>query len=465
MSLTERPSGLSVIQYKSSGPDASPVAGLDQGYYPPLWSSGTQADAYGYHENSYPQAQFDVLYRTQPFVAAVVNKLVRQIARTPIIVEREGADGECTPITPYSQDPGAGLAKLLRRPTPRKSQLSLKQWMAWPSLIFGNSLIAKFHGDGPDFPPTELIPMDWRFVTPYAQPGGEIELWQTTQLGNPRYVDALTTMHFGWETCGPIGVSPLQQLAISVILEDAAQRLQVSSFRNASRPSGAIALPPGSNPNPMQMTQMRKDIESLHRGVDNAFKVALLAPGAQWVPMMFSMQEAEMMATRQYNRDEVCSVYDVKPAQIGIMSEGQFGSSIETNRDLYRTTLPPWFSLFEDTLNVQLVDPEPLWEGLRVRFDASAMLRGDPEALAAQIATQIGTGQITINEGRDANGLPRIHEAWADQLYMQTVSNYAPLGQQVVSTNPYPPPAGTPTGPTAPTGPTNPQAPVPPTGY
>lgn len=301
--------------------------------------------------------------------------------------------------------------------------------------------------------------MDWRCVTPYAQEGADaVELWRTTQVGGQRYVDGLSVLHFKWDAGGVIGVSPLQQLAISVVLEDAASRLQTAAFRNAARPSGGISLPPGANPSPSQMRQMREDVERLHRGVDNAFKVALLAPGAQWVPMMFSMAETEMMATRQFNRDEVCSVYDVKPSQVGFMNEGEFGTVVETARDLFRMTLPPWFLMFEETIYAQLVEPEPLWEGLCVRFDTSAMMKGDPEALAVQVATQIQTGQITINEGRDMNSLPRINEAWADQLFMQTVSNYAPVNAT------FAPEGSDPSQPTAPTGPTDPQAAIVPAG-
>lgn len=438
MSVADRPSGLAVVTYKSSNTGLPIASGYNGGsMYPPLWSGGEQVDAYGYHDGSYPQRQFDVIYRTQPYVAAVVNKLMRQVSRTPIKVFRVSPGGDHVRIREDDNDPGASLVRLLKHPTPRKSAISLKQWMMWPLLVFGNSLIAKYYGDGPDFPPTEIIPVDWRYVTPYAQPGGDVELWRTTQVGGERFIDALSTVHFAWEACGPIGVSPLEQLAVSVKLEDAAQRLQVSSFRNAARPSGGITMPPGTNPNKMQMDQMRRDVEAMHRGVDQAFKVALLAPGAQWVPMTFSMQEAEMMATRMFNREEVCSVYDVKPGQVGIMSDpgAARASVVEVNRDLYRSTLPPWFTLLEETIESQLIEPEPMWEGLQVEFETADQLRGEPEAVATQLAAMITSMQLTPNEARDINGLPRVDEPAADKLYGQLVSNLVALGTP-------PPPVG-----------------------
>lgn len=397
----------------------------------PLWSSGDQSDAFGFHDTSHVQAPFDVLYRSQPVVAAVINKLARQIATTPLHVYREDTDGDHIIIRPSTpNDPGASLANLLERPSPRFGGLHLKQWIALPSMIYGNGLLAKYRADGRGNPPTELIPMDWRYVQAYAFVGGPVEVWQTTQLGSPMYVDVLQTVHFAWgNPSGPIGVSPLQQLAVTVALEDAAQRWQTSSFKNASRPSSAITLPQGANPSEDQMKLMRETITGMHGGVDNAFKVALLAPGASWVPMGFNMQESELMASRKFNRDEVCMVYDVKPSHIGDMSTpgAGYGSVVEVNRDLYRTTLRPWFRMIEETIKSQLIDDEPAWEGLHVEFDMSEMLLGEPEALAAELVAEVDHGLRTHNEGRKKLRLPRVETPEADQLWIQA-NNMRPIG-------------------------------------
>jgi HK97 family phage portal protein len=418
------------------GPAANPYGVLGVGAggalaSRPLWTSGSQDDAFGFHDTSGVPVPFDVLYRTQPVVAAVVNKLARQIATTPLCVYRTDEEGDHQEVLPsQAQDPGASLARLLASPSPRFSGVHLKQWIAMPSLIYGNSLLAKYRGDGPDMPPTELIPMDWRYVQAYAMIGGPVEVWQTTQLGSPLFVNVDATAHFAWgNPSGPIGVSPLEQLRVSMRLEDAAQRWQTSSFANAARPSSAITLPQGASPSKDQMDLMRKTVMEMHGGVDNAFKVALLAPGASWVPMGFNMQEAELMAARKFNRDEVCMVYDVKPSHIGDMSTpgAGYGSVVEVNRDLYRTTLRPWFRMIEETIKAHLIDPEPSWQGLHVEFDMSEMLQGEPEALSNQLATEINAGIRTHNEGRRVVRLPRVETPEADQLYIQA-NNMRPIG-------------------------------------
>jgi HK97 family phage portal protein len=397
----------------------------------PLWSSGEQSDAFGFHDGSAVPVPFDVLYRSQPVVAAVVNKLARQIATTPLNVYRMDEDGDHVLIrSDMTEDAGSSLASLLEKPTPRFGGVHFKQWIALPSLIYGNALLAKYRGAGKGRPPTELIPMDWRYIQAYAFIGGPVEVWQTTQLGSPMYVDVLATTHFAWgNPSGPIGVSPLQQLAVTVALEDAAQRWQTSSFKNAARPSSAITLPQGANPTVDQMKLMRETVTQMHGGVDNAFKVALLAPGATWVPMGFNMQEAELMTARKFNRDEVCMVYDVKPSHIGDMSTpgAGYGSVVEVNRDLYRTTLRPWFRMIEETIKVQLIDDEPDWEGLHVEFDMSEMLLGEPEALAAELVAEVDHGLRTHNEGRKKLRLARVETPEADQLWIQA-NNMRPIG-------------------------------------
>lgn len=396
----------------------------------PLWTSGDQVDAYGWHDSRWV-ASYGEIYQTQPVVAAVVNKIVRQGSTMPLKTYRRAVDGEKTRVTSDSDDAGAGLARIFEKPAPRCGPTHLKQWILSPSLVFGNGLLAKFRGDGPYAPPTELLPMDWRYVSAYAR-YGYVEWWGTTQVGSTeRYVRVEDTLHFAWDAAGGcLGVSPLHQLAVSLRLEDAAQRWQTSSFRNAARPSSAVTLPQGANPSPDQMRVMRETLESVHRGVDNAFKVALLAPGATWQPMGFNMQEAALVDTRRLNREEVCMVYDVKPSVIGDLSTpgAGYGSVVEINKDFYRTTLRPWLTMIEETIQAQLIDPEPEWEGLFVEFDLSEVLKGEPAAVAAQIQSEIASGTMTPAEGRKIQNRPPLDQEGMDKAYLPT-NNLHPIGE------------------------------------
>ncbi len=418
--------------YRAGGGPTSGGSALFPSTFHPLWTSGEQVDAFGYHDTTDKLVPFDVIYRTQPVVAAVVNKISRIISTFPLKPYRKEDNGSRKRVRRGAGDPaGERLLNLIERPAPRCGPIHLKQWIVMPPLVFGNGVLAKWYGDGKDMPPTEFIPLDYRYLQAYAQPGGYVELWQTTQLGSPRWIDAEQTVHFAWgNPCGPLGISPLEQLAVSLRLEDAAQRWQTASFRNSARPASVIIPPEGARFTEEDKAEMRNSLQAMHQGPDNAFKVGLLAPGSQWKEMGFNMQEAELMNTRKFSRDEVCMVYDVKPSHIGDLSTpgAGYGSVVEVNRDLARTTLRSWCSMIEETLQAQLIDPEPLWDGLFLEFDMKEMLRGEPEAEANTIATQIKTGQITPAEAREINNRAPVDQPGMDKLYIET-NNLSPIGE------------------------------------
>lgn len=122
-------------------------------------------------------------------------------------------------------------------------------------------------------------------------------------------------------------------------------------------------------------------------------------------------------------------VYDLKPGQIGDLSTpgAGYGSVVEVNRDLYRTTLRPWLTMIEETVKAQLIDPEPAWQGLYVEFDMGEVLKGEPEAVATQIQTEVSSGTMTPNEGRRLQNRPYSDEPDADKLYLPQ-NNLKPLG-------------------------------------
>jgi HK97 family phage portal protein len=384
-----------------------------------------------------PAISFEDIYHSQPVVAALVNKLLRQISTLPLGVMKLNSQNEPQPVA-RDHD----LAQLLRSPAPRRSALNLKQWIARPVLIHGNSLIAKFRGNGADKPPTNLLPLRWPYVSAFAQYGGPIEWWGTTQIGEWKWLPVAESVHFGWESdLGEIGISPLEQLGMVLKLEDAAQRYQVASLVNGARPSGAIVTPKDAKLDETDKSEMRADLRQMYEGVDNAFRVALLTGGAEWRPMSFSAVEAQLMEQRKVSRDEACMVFDVPPQLIGDLSRGTLSSVQEIHRMLYVTVLRPWLAFIEETLTAQLVDPEPEWadEGLLLRFDLAEVLRGNSDAEITAAAQAFMNGLITLNEARAKLGLAKARDA-AGKLIAEADVPHIPVNNMAPITG------GTPTG-------------------
>jgi hypothetical protein len=89
--------------------------------------------------------------------------------------------------------------------------------------------------------------------------------------------------------------------------------------------------------------------------------------------------------------------------------------------------VPPWTTLIVDTMQAQLIDPEPAWLDHMVRFDFSDKLRGDPLVQAQVDKSDVEAGIRTRDEAREARGLAGMGGA-AAQLTLNA-NNQAPVDQ------------------------------------
>jgi len=400
---------------RSAAPSGTLTMGMPS-VFPPMWSDGERAG-----EDRYLRS-YSRIYQSQPVVAGVVDKLARRIATLPFDGYQRG------PRDAREVVRGDTLDSLIRRPMPRWSTAAMLHHVAQSLLLHGNALLVKVRGADREAPPEMLWPLDWEFVNAYAPVGGRIEWWSTYQFdGEERFIAVDDTVHFSWESPhGQLGVSPLAKLGVTVRLEDAAQRYQTSAFRNGARPGGVVTLPAGSNPTPAFMFDATATTENMHKGVDRAFSVGLLAPGADWKPMSMTAVEAELIQQRYLNWEEIGMVYDMGGPLMNDFRRATYSNVAELQRALYRDVIPPWLGLIEQTWQSQLLDSEPAWMDRFVAFDLTDKLKGDPVELANALKLQVEAGLITRNEARRILNMPPVEDLEADKLFINA-NNQAPI--------------------------------------
>lgn len=384
------------------GPLSIPtVAGPSAGFVPLLRGDGLAAT-------------YEAIYRTQPIVFAVINRLVYGIARNRMMVDAIDATGQSV------RETGTSLERLVKSPFPRGSEFSLTSHIGWSAMVHGNALLLKYR-PAPGAAPTELWPVPWRNVQTISDERG-VSLYAVTIGTETTAIGPEDVIHIGLP-----GGTPLEALRRTVALEDAAATWQGESLRNGVTPRGAFTS--DARLNESVIPRLRDELTKLYAGPENGGRVAILEGGLKWQQIGLSAADAQLIDQRRFSREEVAAAFDVPLTLMGLSGAGQGFSSYanvaEFRRALY-DAIAARLVLIEDTMNAHLVAGEPEWEGLSLRFDTTELLRPDPEARARMHMLTQQASTTTINERRAIEGLPRIEDPVADTVFMPV--NMLPVG-------------------------------------
>jgi HK97 family phage portal protein len=343
---------------------------------------------------------YEQIYRSQPAVYAVVNKILKGLSRLPLLSYQMGEDGESR-----SAIRAHALPKLIKRPWTKHSDWDLKVEMIFDLLVHGKCLAWKFR-PGPGQPPRELWPIPWPDVQPVTDQRGIIGF--NIYLGAGVYsISPDDAVYLEM----PHGVPPLEPLKRTLRLEEGAIDWQENSLANGVT-AKAVFTTKVNVTNKLTMDALRAELMPLYASGPTGRTLAVLGEGSDIKPLAgISAIDLELMTQRKFSREEVCACYDVQPSMLGFESTGQpatYASAKEFARAFYVDTLGPTVTMLESGFNEQLVYCEPMWDGLFLAFDMSALLRPDPEAQARADLMDMQSGTTTINRRMAARNQPPI---------------------------------------------------------
>jgi HK97 family phage portal protein len=379
------------------------------------WGSGmwTPGGAVNRHYNS---LAYEEMYRSQPAVFSVVNRILYGICRLPIEAfmngSTEGSFGDFG-----TKVEGHPLAVLLNEPWEGHSQWELKERLGWDLLVHGKCLALKFR-PSPGRPPKELWPVPWRRVIPIADVRGiiafQLQLDGYIITVSPRdvlYLELAGAGSFGGGGGSLGGLSPLEPLRRVIGIEEDAIDWQSQALRNGFSPRAVFTAPKLNMTNDLAVKAARAQLDKLYAGPDGE-QYAILGDDADVKVLSgLSAVDLDLIKQRQSSREDVCACYDVQASVLGFASAGQpasYASAKEWRQSFYIDGIGPKVTLFDTGLNTQLVRSEPTWSDMFVRFDMRAMLAPDPEGAARRDLMDMQSGTNTTNERRSNRGLKPI---------------------------------------------------------
>lgn len=203
------------------------------------------------------------------------------------------------------------------------------------------------------------------------------------------------------------GMSPLRYaLKTSVGIALAADEYSASFFSNGARPDFAIKSQGKFTEE--QADLLRKTWHDRYGGSSKAHLPAVLSGGLEVQELTMTSEDAQLIATRQFQVEDIARAYGVPPHMLGHTDKStSWGTGIESmSIGFVKYTLRPYLTKIEKEINRKCFITSRFF----AEFNVDGLMEGDSTAQSAYFAKALGgpgsQGWMTVNEIRRLKNLP-----------------------------------------------------------
>lgn len=333
-------------------------------------------------------------------VLACISAISTAIASLPAWIFRTGDGGR-------EVDHAHPLMQLIRRgPNQHQTWPDFLEWLIASTLLRGNGL-AEIVTDTRGVV-MALQPIPWEHVSAQLLPSGRLvfDVTATTTFGGgsgrPRRLLQAEVLHLRDRTDdGLVGRSRLHRAGAVVDAGRSIQDFSAALYRNGINPSGVLEVPGILKEG--QLENLQGHFKSAFGGTENTARALVLEQGMTWKQVSVSPEDAELLASRRFQGEELARLYNVPPPIIGDLTHGTFTNSETAGRWFAQHTLTPWIRKIEAEF-VRAVFTEAARATHEIELDLSGFLRGDPETRWKSHEIAVKNGILTPNEVRTVEG-------------------------------------------------------------
>jgi HK97 family phage portal protein len=306
------------------------------------------------------------------------------------------------PLNVYKDGPGAkviardhSLYRLLHsQPNADMSAVTFLQAYIASMLLNGGGYAEKYVSGGVITSLEFLLPA---FVTCTRLQSGAVEWAYTDPITKKRRVIPEDRMWFtpAFTLDGINGMSPVSMGANVFGGAQAADEASAQTFTRGMKAAGLVMMDVQLKPD------QREDIRKHVKTVTDSGGVMVLEKGAGFQQLTMNPQDAELLATRAFNVEEICRWFRVPPFMVGHSEKStSWGTGIESQMIGFVTfVLRPWAVRIEQSIRKSLLTPAE-----RINYSAEfaleGLLRGDSAARAAFYSSMTQNGVMTRDECR-----------------------------------------------------------------
>lgn len=219
-------------------------------------------------------------------------------------------------------------------------------------------------------------------------------MYATTQTDNGQvaYLDAINVLHImGVSFDGIVGMSPVRTCMNAFGLAHAAEKFGAQFFGNGARMTGVFTYPGVLEDEASE--NIKKSVREMATG-DRALSPVVLEEGMKWTPTTIAPNEAQFIATRQFQRSEIAGLYRVPLHLVGDLARATNNNIEHQSLDYIRYCLRPIAVGLEQEIHQKILGGK----SFVMLHNFNDMMRGDFASQSAGIQIMRGNGIWSAND-------------------------------------------------------------------
>jgi len=315
-------------------------------------------------------------------VMACARVIANGIAQVPLKLFQEDDAGRKLPARKHP------LYRLLhRKPNPWQTSFEFRETIALHLVLMGRAYVYKVKVNGVV---RELIPFEPQKVEAklvddvmqykvygndgQTRPFGPDEIWH---LKGPSWT--------GWEGMDAMAIAR-EAIGLALATESAHAKLHAQGVR----PSGVYSVE--DTLDETQHKKLRKFLQANYAGEHSGLPM-VLDRGAKWLSTTMSGVDAEHLATRRFQVEEVCRDMGVMPIMVFQTDKATTYASAEAMYSAHAVhTMAAWWERIEQSIDCHVLTDADERAGYYAKFVVHALMRGSMKDRADYFAKALGSG-------------------------------------------------------------------------
>lgn len=233
------------------------------------------------------------------------------------------------------------------------------------------------------------------------------------------WVEAKHILHFkGMSSNGVMGLPPITAAMRNLNILDGATDTIINFYKNRAVSPMSIESTIDSAAGAKATLEGLDKFNKKYQGVLNAGKTIQLPPNTKLTPIQLQFADAELVATMQFTRDEICNMYGVPSFMVNSSDNVQMDIE-QQSLSFKQFTIAPITAAYEAEYEYKTLKKDEIIGGDVIELDTSVLILTDLMTMANAYGKFIQNGLISPNQASKKLGFEQSNAEPANYRFVQ----------------------------------------------